>query len=117
MVTTWIAEASVVFVHPNGTRSAGRIALGAPVTRERHCACQVALDGMEAQRPIYGESTLQSLLLASRYLGMRLHDFLSRGGRVLYPPEGDGGKDANAELSAVFGSFLREPDPVPPDGA
>jgi hypothetical protein len=113
-VTTWIAEEPVVFVHPNGTRTAGRIALGAPVRREHDCACQVALDGMERSVAIYGDSTLQALLLASRYLGMRLHDFLSRGGRVLYPPDADEGDDTDVALSALFGSFLREPDPVPP---
>ena len=100
-----------MFVHPDGTRSPGRIALGAPVRRELDCACLVALDGLERSVAIYGDSTLQALLLASRFLGTRLHDFLSRGGRVLDP------HDTDIELSALFGSFLSEPDPVPPDSA
>jgi len=113
-MTTWIAEEPVVFVHPDGTRSPGRIALGAPVRHELDCACQAALDGLERSVAIYGSTTLQALLLASRFLGMRLHDFLSRGGRVLYPPGvddvADDGEDTDVPLSALFSSFLREPD-------
>ncbi len=114
-VTTWIAEEAVVFVHPNGIRSTGRIALGAPSIRESDYACEVALDGLERSLAIYGASSLQALLLASRFLGMRLHDFLSTGGRVVYPPDDGEGDDTDVPLTALFGSFLREPDPVRSD--
>lgn len=111
-MTTWIAEESVVFVHPDGTRTTGRIALGMPFRREDYCVCDASLEGMERALEIHGESTLQALMLASRHLGMRLHDFLSRGGRVVYPPNVAEDDDTDVPLSALFAELLRAPESV-----
>jgi len=116
MPPTWIAEEPVVFVHPDGERVAGRIAIGMPVWIDANGAsCAISLDGFETFRgPIHGGSPLQALLLAARLLGMRLHDFRSRGGRVLYPGGGaDEDEDAEVPLEAIFGPYLAPPGPVP----
>jgi hypothetical protein len=112
---TWIAEEHVVFIHPDGTRRPGRIALAAPVQRAGRYTCEVALDGMQPNMAIHGGSTLQALLLAAGVLGMRLHDFVARGGRVLYAPgeESDGSEDV--ALEALFGCYFRAAPPLPPD--
>jgi hypothetical protein len=115
----WIAELRVVFVHPDGRRVPGRIAVGQPYTLagadpaasyESHCP--VEIDGVHSRLfPIVGEGTLGALLLGVQFLGSMLHDFVSRGGRVLYPnsdvplAEDDSGVDV--PLSALFGPMLR----------
>jgi hypothetical protein len=109
MMPTWIAEAQVLFVHADGRRSAGRIAVGHPEqVGSDEARCPIALDGLEQVRQIHGASTLQALLLATRFLGMRLHDFLSKGGRVVEPDE-----DTDVALEAIFGVLLRGPEPTP----
>lgn len=108
MSPTWIAEEQVVFVQPNGNRTEGRIAVGRPFQGPENASCPIALDGLESCRPIHGETTLQAMLLGIRFLGMRLHDFLSRGGRVLYPGDQPDG-DVEVELEALFGPLLRDP--------
>ena len=118
MTPTWIAEERVVFVQPDGTRVAGRIAVGLPTQAPENAWCPVVLDGMERSTRIGGETTLQALLLAVSFLGMRLHDFLSRGGRVLYPAKGAGEAetgDLDFALDALFGPLLREPELRPLD--
>ena len=103
---TWIAKEEVVFVHPDGHRQAGRIAVGVPEQLSSNEArCPISLDGLERTRPIHGASTLQALLLAIRFLGMRLHDFTSNGGRVVDADDDD------VPLEAIFGARLRDPDP------
>ena len=116
-VDTWMAEERVVFVFPDGTRRDGRIGVGLPVQREQDAQCPAVLEGFEPTRQIFGDTTLQALLLAIRFLGMRLHDFLSRGGRVLYPEGANDDDDGDVDfaLSALFGPLLREPEPTPRD--
>jgi hypothetical protein len=105
-MTQWVAEAKVVFVQPDKSRVAGRIAVAAPVVRDADCACEVAMDGLERSFMVYGESTLQALLLGVRFLVHRLHDHRSRGVRI----ERDG-DDADAVdedvLEVLFGPLLR----------
>jgi len=64
--------------------------------------CPIALDGLESVRCIHGASTIQALLLAIRFLGMRLDDFISKGGRVIDPDE-----HVDLPLEAFFGALLR----------
>jgi len=100
---SWIAEEQVVFVHPDGHRESGRIAVGLPFRFDAlECRCSVALDGLEKVTvPIRGDSPLQALLLSLQLLGFRLHEFVTRGGRVL-TADGD-----ELPLSAFFGPLLR----------
>lgn len=110
-MTQWIAEERVVIVQRDGTRVAGRIAVGAPIVRDRDCACEIVVEGLEPARTICGDSTLQALLLAIRFLGMRLHDQRSKG--VRFELEGDqvpdpGAPDADVDVVALlFGPLLR----------
>ncbi len=99
--TTWIAEERVVFVLPDGRRSVGRIAVGLPTVGPDNASCLISLDGLEPCPSIGGVSTLQALLLATRFLGMRLHDFRSCGGRVLDPET-----DEELDVRALFGPLL-----------
>lgn len=113
-MSQWIAEEKVVFVHANGTRVVGRIAVAAPVVRDQDCACEVVMEGLERSHTIFADSTLQALLLGVRFLGARLHDHLSRGLRIeLEGGEGsnddaadDGDKDVNV-IAVLFGPLLR----------
>lgn len=104
MTTTWIADERVVFLHPDGRRVFGRIAVGMPVqieTTEAHC--WIALDGFHCNpQPLIGTSTLHALLIAVRFLGWRLHDFLSTGGRVL------DSEDNDFTLESLFGPLLEK---------
>jgi uncharacterized protein YndB with AHSA1/START domain len=103
----WIAERDVVFVAPDGTRTRGRIAVGRPrQISEGEARCPIALDGLERLRPISGNDSLQALLLAIRFLGMRLHDHLARGHRVVEPDD-----DEDVGLDNYFGALLGEPLP------
>jgi hypothetical protein len=118
MAQIWIAEDRVIFLHPNGVRVPGRIAVGAPVliTEGVEADCMIALDGFEVYGlPFKGTSTLQALLMAVQFIGWRLHNFISNGGRVLDPNDG-----SDFGLEAYFGPLLRPtPDTKPPviDGA
>ncbi len=90
MTPTWIAEEHVVFIEPDGSRTAGRIAVAQPVAvDDREASCGVVLERASSSKytPTYGASTLQALLLGLRFLGYELHHFLERGGRVLDPDE------------------------------
>lgn len=104
---TWIAEQQVVFVDAQGGRRAGRIAVGLPAVESPGCAaCRVALDShFSTPVPVYGESTLQALLLAAGLLGRLLADFVAAGGRVL-----DASDDSEVPLAALFGPLLRAPE-------
>jgi hypothetical protein len=107
----WIAEKRVVLVHPDGRRVAGHIAVGQPytlggadpaATYESHCPIEI--DSLyPAAQPIIGGGTLQALLLGVQFLGTMLHDFMSRGGRVLDPED-----DTEIALESLFGPMLRD---------
>lgn len=102
--TVWIVEEAVVFVHADGKREAGRIAIGKPFrVDENESRCPIALDGMHKLRTISGNCPLQAMLLAIQFLGHLLHGFTEQGGRVL---DSDGNE---IPLSAYFGPLLRDP--------
>jgi hypothetical protein len=100
---TWIAERAVVFVHPDGRRRDGRIAVGLPyLVSDVQARCPLILEGLETFPPqIAGDSTLQAMLLAIRLAARRLHDFRARGGRIEYPADEGGG---DVDLDALFGA-------------
>jgi hypothetical protein len=109
MPPTWIAEEPFIFVHPNGDRMPGRIAIGKPhVTPEGDARCPMALDGCwyvgkdVVDKGVFGDNPLQALFLAMSLAGQLMHDFLERGGRVLDPQE-----EVDVPLDAYFGPLLR----------
>ncbi|HUQ08035.1 MAG TPA: hypothetical protein VM261_36320 [Kofleriaceae bacterium] len=62
MTSTWIAEEHVVFVDPDGSRKAGRIAVAQPVpVDDDEASCVVILEHAYAHKypPMVGASTLQ----------------------------------------------------------
>jgi hypothetical protein len=101
---TWIAELQVTWVLASGERRNGRIAIGMPVVvADNEASCAYALDGLEyVAGPMRGAHTMQALCMALRFVGLKLHTFLARGGRVL----GDDGDDAG--LEDVFGPLLTD---------
>jgi hypothetical protein len=110
MTPTWIAEKRVVFMEPDGSRTAGRIAVAQPVAVDDHeASCVIVLETASSHKypPIVGGSTLQALLLGLRLLGYELHHFLERAGRVLDPDE-----DEDVSLDALFGPLVRAPAPA-----
>jgi hypothetical protein len=109
MDATWIANEHVVFVHATGDRVPGVIAVGLPVqVTATEARCAIALEGLEVINiQVGGTTTLQALLLGVRYLGTRLHDFVSRGGRVEDPVDG------SDVLESTFGPLL-QPGISPP---
>lgn len=113
-MSTWIAEEPVIFVHPDGTRTAGRIAVGLPeFVDDDHAGCAIALDGLHRfGGPMFGATPLQALMLGLQTVGYTIHGFLERGGRILDPDD-----DSDFHPEAYFGPLLRAPDPNarPPD--
>lgn len=102
---SWMADEEVVFVHADGRRVAGRIALGAPIASGREVSVEVSLQGIEPRlsTKIYGETTLQALMLGIRFMGYRLHDFLQKGGRVVY------GDNQPFPIDSYFAGLLTDP--------
>ncbi len=109
----------------SGLRADGRVvpitaSVGQPYQAEHHWRCPVSLIGIDEHLPdIAGEDSLQALCLGLRLLGMRLADFLAKGGRLF--GEGGGPEDPGTELplDTYFGPLgglappsLSEPDKV-----
>ena len=110
----WIAELPVVFVKGDGTRIAGRIAIGIPYRAPGgEARCPVAIDGLYSRlNDIAGDCELQSLLLAIRFVGNLLSDFCDKGGKLFHPSgvsAEDGSLDPGheIELSSFFGPLVR----------
>jgi hypothetical protein len=83
---------------PTGEKREGKIAIAAPVPDispdiegDTTWKCEAVLDGLRP-RPleVRGEGSMQPLLLMLRRIGFELHDFISRGGRLVMPDEGEG---------------------------
>jgi hypothetical protein len=118
-VSAWIAEQAVTFVHPTGKRVDGLIGIGMPFPGPPNATCTYALDGLdepiEPARHLNGEDTLQALLLAVQFVGMRLQHFVSRGGRVVFRVEGtepaELEDDIDFPLASYFGPLLVERSP------
>jgi hypothetical protein len=118
MTPIWIAELRAIIVHPDGRRVPGHIAVGQPYSpagtdpEANASRCPVEITSLHSgSRPIIGDGTLQALLLGVRFLGTMLHEFVGRGGRVLYADENaDAAGDVDVPLAAFFGPLLLAAD-------
>ncbi len=108
-IVEWMAEEQVIFVHADGRRAAGRIAVGRPAWIDDDLAsCAVALDGLhQIPHEVYGATPLQALMLAMQMFGGLLHNFITKGGRILHDDESE------FPAGAYFGGLLRAPQPIP----
>lgn len=108
----WTAEQPVIFLHADGRRVTGRIALGYPLppAGPYRASCRTFLEGLDEGRvdPIQADTQLQALQLAQASLASRLRAFIAGGGRVLTP---DSQGDVN--LEAIFGPLTRDRDDAP----
>lgn len=113
---TWIAEQQVTWVLPDGERRPGRIAIGLPwlvPDGDGEVKCAVSLDGLEdAIDPLSGDGTLEALIIAVRFVGWRLHVFMSQGGHVTRPIRGGVTESYPERFQDLFGSLLADP-PMP----
>lgn len=101
----WVAEQFVVFVAPGGRRWRGRIAIGMPGQDDMAWGCRVVAEGVVViPGPIFGESALQAMVLALRFLGGQLHHFIENGGRALEPHG-----ESDARLDLTFGAMWCRP--------
>lgn len=105
---TWIVDEQITIVWPSGERGDGRIAIGAPEIRARDCVCTVAVPPLMADTKIFGDSTLQALVLGLQAVGFALHSFVEQGGRIV-----QGGEEL--PIDAVLGALYRAPVPRPAD--
>jgi hypothetical protein len=116
----WIAELRVVFVHPDGRRVPGHIAVGEPYVLgggdpadnyESHCP--VEIDSLYPPgHPAIGGGTLSALLGAVKLLAAMLHAFTEQGGRVLDAEDG-----SDVPLEALFGPLLFKIEPPANDAS
>lgn len=101
MTARWIAEQEVALLGLDKKRLLCKILIGTPISiSEGEARCPVSIVGLDSQVfEISGSSTLQALLLAIRFLEMRLRDLASRGWSVQ-------GRSGGAPLLAeVFGAL------------
>ena len=95
----------------SGLRADGRlvpitVSLGQPYQAERCWRCPVGLTGIDDHLPdIAGENSFQALCLGVRLLGMRLADFVTKGGRLFVEGGGPDEPDTEVPLEAYFGTL------------
>jgi hypothetical protein len=95
----------------SGMRADGRVvpitvAVGQPYEADRCWRCPVSLIGIDDHLPdIGGEDSLQALCLGVRLLGLRLADFVEKGGRLFVEGGGPDDPDTEVPLQAYFGTL------------
>jgi hypothetical protein len=114
---TPIAEQPVILVMPSGERKLGHIAVYAPEPDPPRDAedstttwgCVLHMNGL-LPRPvrIFGDGSMQPLLLALQLVGYELHAFMSRGGKVL-DEDGQG-----SGVLSMFRVLMRKPGDLMP---
>jgi hypothetical protein len=105
-----IAELKLSGVRADGSVVPIIVSVGQPYPQERHWRCPITLVGIDDHlADIAGENSLQALCLGLRLLGLRLADFLAKGGRLFV--EGGGPDDPETELplAAYFGTLGEPP--------
>jgi hypothetical protein len=85
----WTAELPIVWII-NDRRVPGRVAIGVPElvpNGDGEAICGVALDGLQPVTPVHGEGEFHALMVAVRFLDMRLRDYVAQGVRAVFPDE------------------------------
>jgi hypothetical protein len=89
--TETIASLSLLGVSHVSREFPIEITVGLPYRHEEHpWACSISVLGLDARdhpQNIYGEDSLQSLLLALQIVAVHLSSFVDKGGQLLDPKE------------------------------
>lgn len=81
-----IAERSVDLLRPSGERVSFRVTFGPIVSAGRDFRCRVCFYGWGDSPPdIWGYDSLDAFVHAVTLVHSLLHEFVQRGGRVLWP--------------------------------
>jgi len=98
-----IGTVDFIMHSPSGKKRKVILRIGKPYEHQSgDWACPVELNGYEPRyADIFGVSSMQALCLAISLVRTRIHDFISKGGRIT-----DGDADSNAkDVEALFGSI------------
>jgi hypothetical protein len=108
MAMRWTAELPIVWII-NDRRVPGRVAIGVPELvpdGNGEAICGVALDGLQRVTPVHGEGEFHALMLAVRFLDVRLRDYVAQGVRAVFPegeePDVEDPERDTASLLAMF---------------
>jgi hypothetical protein len=105
-----IAELRLSGVRADGSVVPITVSVGQPYQHERHWRCPISLVGIDDHlADIAGEDSLQALCLGLRLLGLRLADFLARGGRLFVEGSGPDDPETELPLAAYFGTLAGGP--------
>jgi uncharacterized protein DUF6968 len=99
-----IASTEMTAVLGSGERLPVRISIERPCQTPHGDWCCRALGSPVVQssgRGVSGVDSLQALALAISYLRFQLNHFVSKGGRLVYPNDGE---DEDVDIDAIFGS-------------
>ena len=103
-MTEFIVDVRVRFLHQDGRRTDGRLAVGKPVQETDDARCLAVLEGLSTPDcALRGDDTLQALIAALQHLAWELHAFVERGGRVVDL----GGQDVDP--ASIFGRLWGRP--------
>ena len=101
-----IAELRLSGLRADGSVVPITVSVGQPYQAERCWRCHVSLTGIDDHLPdIGGEDSFQALCLGLRLLGLRLADFVAKGGRLFVEDGGHNDPDTEVPLEAYFGTF------------
>ena len=96
-----IAKTTTRAISPFGEEFLGTIGVGAPVQQKTgEYGCVVVLPPDYDSKMIFGADSLQSLLLALRFVAVRIDDLTTKGWKFLYPDSDD---------TIPFGAYLEHP--------
>jgi hypothetical protein len=93
------ADLPVIFVHGNGMRSRGRLAVEFPqMVSNEEATCVVILDGLrDTHFVIRGSSSLQALVLSLQFMAEQLRAFYGHGGKLVATTDG-----SDLSVDAIF---------------
>jgi hypothetical protein len=103
----WTAELPIVWII-NDRRVPGRVAIGVPElvsNGDGEAICPVALDGLQPVTPVHGEGEFHALMVAVRFLDLRLRDYVAQGVRAVFPDEVEEPDEPERDTASLLAMF------------